>query len=612
MCGIIGYVGAREAKPLLLGGLRRLEYRGYDSAGIALREDSGLDYVRAVGNLQNLVDAAGPNGSTARHGLGHTRWATHGSVTELNAHPLTGCDASKLAIVLNGIVENYRELRTNLIADGHTFTSETDAEVVVHMLEHEYDGDLVQAFMRVYPQLEGHFTIVAIHHDQPDLLVGVRNQTPLVVGLGEGENFLASNVAAFLSETRRAVFPDDGEIVEITPGRVRFFHDGAEIEHPAVEELDWDEEAAEKGGYETFMLKEIYEQPEAVRETIGDRVRGHQLMLDALELTELEVRNLRRIVIVAAGTSYHAGVVGRYIIEEWARLPVEPDIASEWIYRNPVLSKDTLVIGISQSGESRDTVNAVKLARERGARTLAITNMMGTQITREVDATLYTRCGIEIGVAASKTFTAQVALLSLLALKLAEIRQTLPQQEIEFILDSLHALPERLAEFLNDVDNGRHRIDEIAQRFHDRPFFLYLGRHIGLPVALEGALKLKEISYIPADAYSAGEMKHGPIAMLEEGTPVVVVATDIHVYEKIVSNIQETRARGAHVIAIATEGNEDIQHHADDVIYVPRTPAFLQAALAVVPLQLLAYRIARLRGLNVDQPRNLAKTVTVE
>ena len=335
-------------------------------------------------------------------------------------------------------------------------------------------------------------------------------------------------------------------------------------------------------------------------------------MLDALGLTELEVRNLRRIVIVAAGTSYHAGVVGRYIIEEWARIPVEPDIASEWIYRNPVLSKDTLVIGISQSGESRDTVNAVKLARERGARTLAITNMMGTQITREVDATLYTRCGIEIGVAASKTFTAQVALLSLLALKLAEIRQTLPQDEIEFILDRLHELPDKLDQFLADVDAGRHRIDEIARRFHDASFFLFLGRHIGLPVALEGALKLKEISYIPSDAYSAGEMKHGPIAMLEEGTPVVVVATDIHVYDKIVSNIQETRARGAHVIAIATEGNEDIQHHADDVIYVPRTPAFLQAALAVVPLQLLAYRIARLRGLNVDQPRNLAKTVTVE
>jgi glucosamine--fructose-6-phosphate aminotransferase (isomerizing) len=612
MCGIIGYVGSREAKPLLLGGLRRLEYRGYDSAGIALREEAGLDYVRAVGNLQNLVEAAGPNGSKARHGLGHTRWATHGGVSERNAHPLTGCDDRKLAIVLNGIVENYRELREQLQADGHSFTSETDAEVVVHLLERAYDGDLAAALARVYPQLEGHFTIVAIHHDQPDLLAGVRHQTPLVVGLGSGENFLASNVAAFLAETRRAVFPDDGEVVEITPSSVRFFRDGVEVEHGTVEELDWDDEAAEKAPYETFMLKEIYEQPEAVRETIGDRVRGHQLVLEALGLTELEIRNLRRIVVVAAGTSYHAGVVGRYILEEWARVPVEPDIASEWIYRNPVLSRDTLVIGISQSGESRDTINAVKLARERGARTLAITNMMGTQITREVDATLYTRCGIEIGVAASKTFTAQVALLSLLALKLAEIRQTLPADEIEFILDRLHELPEKVDQFLKDVDEGRHRIDEIAQRFYERPFFLYLGRHIGLPVALEGALKLKEISYIPTDAYSAGEMKHGPIALLDEGTPVVVVATDIHVYDKIVSNIQETRARGAHVIAIATEGNEDIQHHADDVIYVPRTPAFLQAALAVVPLQLLAYRIARLRGLNVDQPRNLAKTVTVE
>jgi glucosamine--fructose-6-phosphate aminotransferase (isomerizing) len=612
MCGIIGYVGSREAKPLLLGGLKRLEYRGYDSAGIALREDDRLDYVRAVGNLQNLVDAAGPNGSSARHGLGHTRWATHGAVTEQNAHPLTGCDANEIAIVLNGIVENYRELREELIAAGHEFTSETDAEVVVHLLETEYDGDLAAALARVYTRLEGHFTIVAIHHDLPDLLVGVRHQTPLVVGLGRGENFLASNVAAFLSETRRAVFPEDGEVVEITPAGARFFRSGSEVAHPAVEELDWDDEAAEKGGYETFMLKEIYEQPEAVRETIGDRVRGHELVLEALGLTELEVRNLRRIVVVAAGTSYHAGVVGRYILEEWARVPVEPDIASEWIYRNPVLSRDTLVIGISQSGESRDTINAVKLARERGARTLAVTNMMGTQITREVDATLYTRCGIEIGVAASKTFTAQVALLSLLALKLAEVRQTLPADEIEFILDRLHELPDRIAQFLNDVDEGRHRIDDIARRFLDKNFFLYLGRHIGLPVALEGALKLKEISYIPTDAYSAGEMKHGPIALLDEGTPVVVVATDMHVYDKIVSNIQETRARGAHVIAIATEGNEDIQHHADDVIYVPRTPAFLQAALAVVPLQLLAYRIARLRNLNVDQPRNLAKTVTVE
>jgi glutamine---fructose-6-phosphate transaminase (isomerizing) len=608
VCGIIGYVGSREAKPLLLEGLRRLEYRGYDSAGLALREDAELDYVRAVGNLRNLVDATGTNGSHTHHGLGHTRWATHGAVTEQNAHPLTGCEPGRLAIVLNGIIENYMELKEQLTGRGHTFTSETDAEVVVHLLEEAYDGDLAEALSKVYPQLEGHFSIVVIHHDQPDLLVGVRHQTPLVVGLGDGENFLASSIAAFLSETRTVIHPRDGEVVELTPQGARFFADGAEIDGPEAQEIDWDDESAEKGGYETFMLKEIWEQPDAVAETIGDRVRGHRLVLDALALTELEIRNLRRIVIVACGTAYHAGVVGRYILEEWARIPVEPDIASEWIYRNPVLSKDTLVIGMSQSGETRDTVNAVKLAHESGARTLAITNLMGTQITREVEATLYTRCGMEVAVAASKTFTAQVALLSLLALKLAMIRRTLPQEEIDFILDRLHELPQKMQEFLD----GDHPIESIAQRFHDKPFFLFLGRHIGLPVALEGALKLKELSYIPTEAYSAGEMKHGPIALLAEGTPVVVVATNIHVYDKIVSNIQETRARGAHVIAIATDGNEDIQHHADDVIYVPRTPNFLQASLAVLPLQLLAYRIARLRGLNVDQPRNLAKTVTVE
>ncbi|HEY6017187.1 MAG TPA: glutamine--fructose-6-phosphate transaminase (isomerizing) [Gaiellaceae bacterium] len=606
MCGIIGYVGPRECKPLLLQGLERLEYRGYDSAGIALLEEDGLDYVRAVGNLQNLKLAAGPNGSVARTGLGHTRWATHGGVTEPNAHPLCACDAKALAIVLNGIVENYRELRDELAAEGHTFTSETDAEVVVHLLERAYQGDLAEAVDAVYPLLEGHFAFVVIHRDHPDELVGVRRQVPLCVGLGYGENFLASNVAAFLKETRRVQFPEDGEIVRITPEEVDYI--GRSEPHDTLE-IDWDDDSAEKGGYETFMLKEIYEQPEAVRETIGDRVRHGELVLESLGMTDEQLRNLRRIVIVAAGTSYHAGVVGRYMIEEWARLPVEPDIASEWIYRNPVLSKDTLVIGISQSGESRDTVNAVKLARQLGARTLGITNMMGTQITREAESVLYTRCGLEIGVAASKTFTAQVALLALIGLKLAQVRKTLPPEEIEFILDQLYELPDKIAEFLD----GDHPIEEIAQRLYDRPFFLYLGRHIGLPVALEGALKLKEISYIPTDAYSAGEMKHGPIALLDEGTPVVCVAIDQKViYDKVVSNIQETRARGAHVIAIATDGNEGIQHHADDVIYIPRTPAFLQSILAVVPLQLLAYRIARLRGLNVDQPRNLAKTVTVE
>jgi glutamine---fructose-6-phosphate transaminase (isomerizing) len=608
VCGIIGYVGPRACKSLLVQGLERLEYRGYDSAGLALLEADGLEYVRAVGNLEVLKRAADTNGSHSHTGLGHTRWATHGRVSEENAHPLTGCEDRELALVLNGIVENFRELKESLLAEGHEFSSETDAEVIAHLVERHYQGDLVEAVRAAYREVEGHFAFVVVHREHPDLLVAARQQCPLVVGLGDGETFLASAMLAFLSETRRVQLVDDGEIVAITPEGATFY----DVENGVVEreglDAPWDFEAAEKQGYETFMLKEIYEQPDGVRETIGDRVRHGRLVLDEIGLSDEELRNLRRIVVLACGTAYHAGVVGRYVIEEWARIPVEPDIASEWRYRNPVLSKDTLVIGISQSGETADTIAAMRLAREKGARTVAITNMMGSQITREVDSVLYTRTGMEIGVAASKTFTAQVALLDLLALKLAEVRKTLPPDEIEFILDELYRLPVRMQQFLE----GDHPIEEIAQRHVDKPFFLYLGRHIGLPVGLEGALKLKEISYIPTEAYSAGEMKHGPIALLDDDTPVVCIATDSHVYDKVVSNIQETRARGAQVIAIATDGNEDIQHHADDVIYVPKTPAFLQAVLAILPLQLLAYRIARLRGLNVDQPRNLAKTVTVE
>jgi glutamine---fructose-6-phosphate transaminase (isomerizing) len=608
VCGIIGYVGQRPCKDLLLQGLERLEYRGYDSAGLALREDEELDYLRAVGNLQVLKEAAGSNGSLATTGLGHTRWATHGAVNEQNAHPLTGCDDGALAIVLNGIVENYRELKGSLEAEGHSFHTETDAEVVVHLIERHYQGDLLEATREAYRELEGHFAFVVIHHDHPEELVGARRQCPLLVGVGSSEMFFASMAAAFIGETRSIQLIEDGEVVAITPEGSRFVSvEDGELEREVVE-VDWDMEAAEKSGYETFMLKEIYEQPEAVGETLGERVRHGKLELEGIGMTDQELANLRRIVILACGTAYHAGVVGRYVIEEWARVPVEPDIASEWRYRNPVIGKDTLVIGISQSGETADTIAAIRLAREKGARTLAITNMMGSQITREVDSVLYTRCGLEIGVAASKTFTAQVSLFYLLALKLAQLRGTMAPDELSFILDEVHALPRKMKAFLD----GDHPIEEVAQRYYDKPFFLYLGRHVGLPVCLEGALKLKEIAYVPTEAYSAGEMKHGPIALLDEDTPVVVVATESHVYDKVVSNIQETRARGAHVIAIATDGNEDIQHHADDVIYVPRTPAFLQAVLAVLPLQLLAYRIARLRGLNVDQPRNLAKTVTVE
>jgi glutamine---fructose-6-phosphate transaminase (isomerizing) len=608
VCGIVGYVGSRPAKELLLQGLQRLEYRGYDSAGIALLEDTGLEYVRAVGNLEQLKAATGLDDSDSATGVGHTRWATHGKVSYENAHPLTGCLDDEVAIVLNGIVENFRELKDSLVADDHAFSSETDAEVVAHLIERHYTGDLVEAVSMAYAELEGHFAFVVIHRDHPEMLVGARLQCPLVVGIGDGEMFLASSIAAFLPQTRRVQLIEDGEVVAITKERAAFFS----VENGPREreefEVDWDDEAAEKHGYETFMLKEIYEQPQAVADTIGDRIRGGQLELEDLGLNELEIQNLRRMVILATGTAYHAGVVGRYVIEEWARLPCEPDIASEWRYRNPVLTKDTLVLGISQSGETRDTIHAIRLARDQGARTLAITNMMGTQITQEVEKVLYTRAGLEMSVAATKTFTAQVTLLYLLGLKLAEVRRTLPDEEIARLLAEVGGLPGKIAAYLD----GDHPIEEIAQRHHRKPFFLYLGRHIGLPLCLEGALKLKEISYIPTEAYSAGEMKHGPIALLDPETPVVCVATESHVYDKVVSNIQEVRARGAEVIAIATDGNEDIQHHADDVVYVPRTHPFLQAALAVIPLQLLAYRIARLRGLNVDQPRNLAKTVTVE
>jgi glutamine---fructose-6-phosphate transaminase (isomerizing) len=609
VCGIIGYVGSRTAKELLLHGLERLEYRGYDSAGICLVEDGGLDYVRAVGNLDQLKEAAGPNGSASTTGVGHTRWATHGKVSYENAHPLTGCVEDEIAVVLNGIVENFRELRESLVADGHRFSSETDAEVVAHLVERYYRGDLVEAVKLTYRELEGHFAFVVAHRDHPELLVGARLQCPLVVGVGDGETFLASSIAAFLRETHRVKLIEDGEVVAISTEGARFesVAGGGPRERDELE-VDWDDEAAEKQGYETFMLKEIYEQPQAVAETIAERLRGGELDLEDLGLSELEIQNLRRMVVLACGTAYHAGVIGRYVIEEWARIPCEPDIASEWRYRNPVLSRDTLVVGISQSGETRDTIHAIRLAREMGAPTVGITNLMGTQMTQEVDRVLYTRAGMEMGVAATKTFTAQVTLLYLLALKLAQIRRTLPDEEVASLVAEVAALPAKIGAYLD----GDHPIDEIAQRHYEKPFFLYLGRHIGLPVCLEGALKLKEISYIPTEAYSAGEMKHGPIALLDECTPVVCVATDGHVYDKVVSNIQEVRARGAQVIAIATDGNEDIQHHADDVVYVPRTHPFLQAPLAVIPLQLLAYRIARLRGMNVDQPRNLAKTVTVE
>jgi glucosamine--fructose-6-phosphate aminotransferase (isomerizing) len=567
---------------------------------------SGLKSVRAVGRLDNLKRKLNGDGVGATIGIGHTRWATHGRVTEQNAHPLTAGDHEELAIVLNGIIENHAELRKALLADGERFTSDTDAEVVAHLVRREYRGCLIEAVRRAYRRLEGHFAFIAVHRDHSDLLVGARRQCPLIVGMGEGETFLASSITAFSSDTRRIKVVEDGEIVAITAERVELTTpDGEELTREAIE-VPGDSETLEKNGFETFMLKEIYEQPDAVTNTLARNLERGSLHLGALEGPEL--RGVKRLAILACGTAYHAGLVGRYAIEAWAGIPCEPEIASEWRYRDPLIDDGTLVIGISQSGETADTLAGLRLARERGARTLAITNSPGSQITREVDAVLYTRAGIEIGVAATKTFTSQVALLYLLALRLAELRGTLPPAELDGLMAEVRALPHRLESCLQ----AETEVRAVAERHHDKPFFLYLGRHVGLPVCLEGALKLKEIAYIPTEAYAAGEMKHGPIALLDEQTPVVCVATRSHLTAKLVSNLEEVRARGAHVIAIATDGDDTIAEVADDVLYVPATHPLLQPIVAVVPLQFLAYHTARLRGLDVDQPRNLAKTVTVE
>ena len=607
MCGIVGYVGERPCKELLLAGLERLEYRGYDSAGICLINGS-VEITRRVGRVQELRDAVGPNGHPATLGVAHTRWATHGGVTEMNAHPVEACEGSGVTVVHNGIIENYVQLRRTLVEQGHHFHSDTDSEVIAHLVEQHYQGDLVEAVRHAYNELHGHFAFAVVHRDHPHEILAARRQCPLVIGVGDGETFMASAIPAFLRETRHVQYVMDDEIVVARPGGATFMTGaGAPIERP-VETVDWDDDAAEKQGYETFMLKEIHEQPDAIAETIGERLYHGELQLDGLNLSDEQITNLSRVVILACGTSYHAGLIGRYLLEEWARLPAESDIASEWRYRRPVIDDRTLVVAISQSGETIDTLAAMKEARARGGHVLAITNLVGSQMTRDCDSVLYTRAGLEIGVAATKTFTSQVTLMYLLALKLGMVRGKIPTDRAEKLLAEVRALPDLAQKTLDRGD----AVEPVAERFWQSDFFLYLGRNIGLPIALEGALKLKEISYIPTDAYAAGEMKHGPIALLDNTTPVVVVATDNHVYEKVISNVEEVRARGAHVIAVATDGNTEIANVAEHVLYLPRTEPELQAALAILPLQQLAYAIARRRGLDVDKPRNLAKTVTVE
>jgi len=624
MCGIVGYVGYRPVQEILLAGLEKLEYRGYDSAGVSmLIEDGTIESVRAVGNLSMLRAAVQDRGGhaeqdgavatatqTVTSGIGHTRWATHGRVTEENAHPHYDT-TDKVHVVVNGIVENYLALKQRLRDIGAVFTSETDAEVIAHLISHHMAlGSLVEAVRAAYAELEGHYSFVALAADEPDTIVGARKECPLIVGRGDGEQFLASAIPAFLGHTRDVQYIENEEIVVVRPDRVDFIApDGAPIERE-ITRVDWDEATAVKGGYETFMLKEIHEQADAVAETIADRtIRPDGVDLAEAELEESLLEDVDRVLIVAAGTSFHAGLIGRYAIEEWARLPVDMDVASEWRYRNPIVTARELVIGITQSGETADTLAAMRLARGRGAKVLACTNVVGSLATREADGVLYTRAGPEVSVAATKTFVSQVAAMYLLALRLAEKRGTLAPQRIAELVAEIKQLPTRITELIDGL-NGR--LLAIAKRHAMSDFYMYLGRHVGRAVALEGALKLKEISYIATDAYAGGEMKHGPIALLDEKTPVVCVATDMPILDKMITNIQEVRARGAHVISVATEGDDRLEAVSEEVVYVPRTDWMLQPLLAVIPLQLFAYYVARARGLNVDQPRNLAKTVTVE
>ncbi|HLB62151.1 MAG TPA: glutamine--fructose-6-phosphate transaminase (isomerizing) [Actinomycetota bacterium] len=610
MCGIVGYVGPDEALPIILEGLRRLEYRGYDSAGVALL-DGELRVAKRAGKLAELEHAldAGER-PTGRIGMGHTRWATHGEPSDANAHPHTDC-RGRIAVIHNGIIENFARLRASLEKEGHTLVSDTDTECIAHLIEDHIEAgpglaDAVRAAVR---ELEGAFSLVALSIDDPGVIVGVKVSSPLVVGLGEGENLLASDIPALLQRTHRVIPVLEGQVVEVRRDGVVFTDfDGNVVEHEPLE-VDWDVARAQKGGFDDFMLKEIHDQPAAVRDTLVGRVdESGRLALDDLRVSDDVLREVNKVFVVACGTAFHAGLVAKYAIEHWTRLPVEIEIASEFRYRDPVLGPDTLTLAVSQSGETIDTLEAARHAARQGSHVMAVTNTLGSSLAREAEGVLYTHAGPEIGVAATKTFTTQMVALDVAALFLAQVRGAMFPEEIAEVVDRLRELPGQVEEALA-LDPKVH---ELAERFHDARDFLFIGRHTGYPSALEGALKLKEISYIHAEGYPAGELKHGPIALVEPGVPVVAVATECHVYPKVLSNIQEVKARGADVIAVASEGDREITRLTDHVLYVPRTPELLSPVVVSVPMQLLAYHIAKLRGCDVDQPRNLAKSVTVE
>jgi glucosamine--fructose-6-phosphate aminotransferase (isomerizing) len=613
MCGIVGYAGASDAVEVVVDGLARLEYRGYDSAGVAISANGAVEITKRAGKLANLRAALDEHRPVGTAGIGHTRWATHGAPNDWNAHPHHDCKSS-VAVVHNGIIENFAILRRGLEERGHELTSDTDTEAVAHLLEEELagGGGLAAAMRKVCRRLEGAFTLVAVHAGEPDLVVGARRNSPLVVGVGDGESFLASDVAAFIEHTRDAIELGQDQVVELRPEGVSVTDFDGRPAPTTAYYVDWDVSAAEKGGYDYFMLKEIAEQPKAVADTLLGRIDAEgRLVLDEMRLSDDELREVDKIVIVACGTAYHAGLIAKYAIEHWARLPCEVELASEFRYRDPILTRSTLVIAISQSGETMDTLMAVRHAREQNARVLAVCNVNGSTIPRECDGVLYTHAGPEIAVASTKAFLTQLVAVYLIALYLAQVRGTKFGDEIDDVIRHLATIPASVTKVLETTEPVR----ALARSLAGERCVLFLGRNVGYPVALEGALKLKELAYMHAEGFAAGELKHGPIALVENGLPVVVVVPSRRravLHDKIVSNIQEIRARGAYTIVIAEDGDDAVEPYADTLIKVPAVPSLFQPLVSTVPLQVFACELATAKGHDVDQPRNLAKSVTVE
>jgi len=609
MCGIVGYVGQKNSVPVIMDGLHRLEYRGYDSGGVAVVRDGKLNCVKSSGKLKELDAQLEKTPIEGVTGIGHTRWATHGEPSQANSHPHFDC-SQKIAVVHNGIIENFHELREQLTAEGHTFRSETDSEIVAHLIEKYYAGDLAAAVRTALKDVEGAYALGIIHAHEPELLVAARNDSPLIVGLGDGEAYIASDVPAILPYTRSVLYPDDGQVISIRRDGYEVTDLDGTVADVPVSTVEWDAEAAEKSGYPHFMLKEIHEQPDALHRTFAGRVHSDsaRVYLDGIGLTERELADAPKIAIVACGTAWHAALTGKYLIEKFTRTPVEVDIASEYRYRDPIVSDGMIVMAVSQSGETADTLAGIREAKRRGAKVVSIVNVVGSSIARESDGVIYTHAGPEIGVASTKAYTSQIAALCLFTLYLGHVKGTITDEQAGTFIDHLLEIPGKIQHILDD----QSAIIECADLYHDVEDFLFLGRGYNFPNAFEGALKLKEISYIHAEGYAAGEMKHGPIALVEEVIPVICIAPRDPVYEKMVSNIQQIKARKGMTVAIATEGDADIAKHCDKVIYIPETEEYLTPLLVALPMQLIAYYIAARRGCDIDQPRNLAKSVTVE